>query len=150
MTEFILNHLPWFWLGVCVLGIVLEVFTAALTTIWFSCGAFVLIFLSAIDFPFKWQLLIFAVISFALLIFTRPIAVKKLHVKKEATNSDRLIGRKCLVTQKITEFEKGAVKIDGVEWTAKADSGEIAKGSQCEILSIEGATLTVKPLQGEE
>lgn len=147
MISFFLNHLPWFWLLICVLCILFEAATTSLTTIWFACGSFVMIFLSFIKFPFGFQILIFALVSLLLLIFTRPFALKKLHIKKVATNSDRLIGRKCVVTQKITELEKGAVKIDGVEWSAESsDSSEIPKGSEVEITEIKGATLVVKKI----
>lgn len=149
MFQFFLGHLPWLWLSVCVVCIFLEAATSSLTTIWFACGSFVMIFLSFINFPLKWQILIFALISFLLLIFTRPFAVKKLNVKKTATNSDRLIGRKCLVTQKITELQKGAVKIDGVEWSAEVFGGskvEISEGSEVIIEEIRGATLAVKKI----
>lgn len=146
MLPLILNHMPWFWLFVCVVCILLEAATSALTTIWFACGSFLMIFLSFIKFPLKWQILIFVIISLLLLIFTRPFAVKKLHIKKIPTNSDRLIGRKCVVTQEITELQKGAVKIDGVEWTAESDGEKIEKGTEVEITEIRGATLVVKKL----
>lgn len=150
MFLFILSHLPWFWLFVCVVCILLEAATTSLTTIWFACGSFLMIFLSFISFPFRYQFLIFALISLLLLIFTRPFAVKKLHVKKIATNSDRLIGRKCIVTQRITELQKGAVKIDGVEWTAEAAGEKIEKGTEVEITEIRGATLVVKIIGRDE
>lgn len=142
----VLNNLPWFWLAVTVLCIIIEgISMGTLTSIWFGCGAFVMIFLSFLPIPFRWQLLIFAVLSLVLLIFTRPFAVKKLKVKKTPTNSDSLIGKKVLVTEKITELQKGAVKVNGVIWTARsADNSTIEKGTECTITEIEGVTLVVK------
>lgn len=79
------------------------------------------------------------------MIFTRPIAVKKLAVKRSATNSDSIIGKKAIVTEKITPLEKGAIKVNGLIWTAKVqDESEFAAGDLCEIVSIEGATAVVK------
>ena len=147
MPQFFLSCLPWIWLLICILCIFLEAVTSSLTTVWFACGSFVMIFLSFIDFPPGWQIFIFILISFLLLIFTRPLVVKKLNVRKTATNSDRLIGRKCLVTQRITELQKGAVKIDGVEWSAEfsgEEKEEIPEGSEVIIEEIKGATLSVK------
>ncbi len=147
-SMFIVNNLPWFWLGITVLCIIIEgISMGTLTSIWFGCGAFVMIFLSFLPIPFRWQLLIFALLSLALLIFTRPFAVKKLKVKKTPTNSDSLIGKKVLVTEKITELEKGAVKVNGVIWTARSeDNSEIAKGAECTVTEIEGVTLVVKKI----
>ncbi|MBQ7158796.1 MAG: NfeD family protein [Treponema sp.] len=145
---FVLNNLPWFWLAVTVLCIIIEgISMGTLTSIWFGCGAFVMIFLSFLPIPFRWQLLIFVVLSLVLLIFTRPFAVKKLKVKKTPTNSDSLIGKKVLVTEKITELEKGAVKINGVIWTARSENSEgLPKGTECIVTNIEGATAVVKKI----
>ena len=143
--SFIHAHLPWFWLAITILCVVIEVFTFTLTTIWFAFGACVLIFVSFAPIPFKWQLLLFLLISLLLLIFTRPFALKKLKIKKIPTNSDSLVGKKVLVTEKITEFQKGSVKLNGVVWSAKSEDGTvIEKGSECVVTSIEGATALVK------
>ena len=143
--SFVLGNLPWFWLALAVVFIVVEVLTFSLTTIWFAGGAFIMIFLSFAPIPFRWQLLIFAIASFALLAFTRPFAVKKLKVKSVALNSDSLVGKKVRVTEKITELEKGAVKVNGVVWSARSKSGApIESGSECVVTAIEGATLVVE------
>ncbi|MBQ6782183.1 MAG: NfeD family protein [Treponema sp.] len=144
----VLNNLPWFWLGVTVLCIIIEgISLGTLTSIWFGCGAFVMIFLSFLPIPFRFQLLIFVVTSLVLLIFTRPFAVKKLKVKKTPTNSDSLIGKKVLVTEKITELQKGTVKVNGVIWSAKSeDNTPIEKGAECIVTAIEGVTLAVKKI----
>ena len=135
----------WFWLAICVICIVIEVSTLSLTTIWFAIGAFAMVFISMIAMPFQYQLLIFTAISVIPMIFTRPIAVKKLAVKRSATNSDSIIGKKAIVTEKITPLEKGAIKVNGLIWTAKVqDESEFAAGDLCEIVSIEGATAVVK------
>ena len=147
IIQFILSGLPWFWLAVMVVCVLIELFTMGLTTIWFALGALVMVFLSFTHIPFKWQLLIFAVISLVLLIYTRPLVLKKFNFKKAATNADRLIGRRALVVSPIKELEKGAVKIDGVEWSAASYDGScIEAGTQCEIVSIEGVTVKVKAI----
>ena len=140
---FILNNLTWFWLAVVIVCVIIESLTFALTTIWFGCGAVVMIFLSLTPLPFKWQLLIFVTISLVLLIFTRPLVAKKL-AKRVPTNADGLIGKKALVTQKITDLDKGAIKVNGVIWTAKAENdSDIAEGVECRIVRLEGNTAIV-------
>ena len=104
-----------------------------------------MVFISMIAMPFQIQLLIFTIISVLLLIFTRPIALKKLAVKRAATNSDSIIGKKVAVTEKITPLNKGAIKVNGLVWTATTQDGsELDVGELCEIVSIEGATAVVK------
>lgn len=145
VSFFLLNNLPWVWLAVAVVCLVLEGLTLALTTVWFACSAFVLIFVAFLRVPFKWQLLLFVLIALALLVFTRPIAVRKLRVRKQATNSDALVGRRVLVTERITALQKGAVRVNGITWAARsADGAELARGTECVITGIEGATAIVQ------
>lgn len=149
MTEFlnlILSNLPWFWLGVMVLCLVFEAVTFSLTTVWAALSALLMIFLSRTGLPLRWQLLIFFLVTILLLAFTRPFAVKKLRLGRLATNVNSLDGQEVLVVKKITKFEKGEVKAsNGVLWTALGEgSDEIAKGSVCKVVRVEGNTLVVR------
>ena len=149
MTEFlnlILSNLPWFWLGIMVLCLVFEAVTFSLTTVWAALSALLMIFLSRTGLPLRWQLLIFFLVTILLLAFTRPFAVKKLKLGRLATNVNSLDGQEVLVVKKITKFEKGEVKAsNGVLWTALGEgSDEIAKGSVCKVVRVEGNTLVVR------
>jgi len=145
MLELILQNLSWFWLIIAVVLTLIEVVTLGLTTIWFALGALVMIFLSFTPIPFAVQVLVWLLISSALLYFTRPYAVKKLKVGKEKTNAESLIGKKALVVKTITKFEKGEIKLNGLIWGAKSDQDEeLEKDSECEVIRIEGATAVVK------
>jgi hypothetical protein len=55
--------------------------------------------------------------------FTRPIAIKKFKMGGEKTNVDSLVGKCALVTKKITEFDRGEVKLNGLIWTARTEDG---------------------------
>lgn len=141
------EYLPWFWLFLSIIFTGIEVATLGLTTIWFALGSLVMLLLSPLPIPFLWQVLLFLIISSVLLIFTRPIAVKKLKVGREKTNTDSLIGEKALVIKDICEFDKGMVKIHGMEWSAQSVDGKtLAKGERCIVERIEGVTLMVGKL----
>lgn len=147
----VMEYLPWFWLFLVILFTAIEVATFGLATIWFALGALVMLFLSPLPIPFLWQILLFLIISSVLLIFTRPVAVKKLKVGREKTNTDSLIGEKALVIKEITEFEKGLVKLHGMEWSARSvDGSAIAKDATCRVECIEGVTLVVGKVVLEE
>ena len=147
----VMEYLPWFWLFLVILFTAIEVATFGLATIWFALGALVMLFLSPLPIPFLWQILLFLIISSVLLIFTRPVAVKKLKVGREKTNTDSLIGEKALVIKEITEFEKGLVKLHGMEWSARSvDGSAIAKNATCRVERIEGVTLVVGKVVLEE
>jgi membrane protein implicated in regulation of membrane protease activity len=136
---------PWFWFALTVLFVLIEAATWGLTTIWFAIAALVMTFLSFLPIPLTVQVLVFLGIAIALLVFTRPIAIKKFKVGREKTNLDSLIGQRALVTKAISEFERGEIKLNGQFWSAHAENnGAIAEGSKCEILRIEGVQAIVK------
>jgi membrane protein implicated in regulation of membrane protease activity len=143
--------IQWIWVALVIIFALIEVFTLGLTTVWFAIAALLMVFLSLIKIPLSVQILIFLAVSALLLIFTRPLAIKKFKMGKEKTNVDSLVGKHVLVTRKISEFEKGEVKLSGLFWAARPDSNmEIAEGTKCEVLRIEGVQLIVRPLSEEE
>jgi len=140
----------WIWVALVIIFALIEIFTLGLTTVWFAIAALLMVFLSFIPMPLTGQILIFLAISTALLIFTRPLAVKKFKIGREKTNVDSLIGKHALVLKTIGEFERGEAKINGQIWTARSeDNTEITEGSKCEILRIEGVQLVVRKLTEE-
>ena len=141
------NNLPWVWVAVTIICIVIESLTLSLTTIWFGISSFVLVFLAFTPIPFGAQLFIFVALSLVLLIFTRPFVKKKLNKKQIATNYERIIGQIAVVTKKITVLDKGSVKINGMEWTAAVKEDiTLEKGSKCIIEEIAGVTAYVKQI----
>jgi len=135
----------WIWVALVIVFAVIEVCTLGLVTVWFAISALVMVFLSFLKIPLPIQFLIFLIISAVLLVFTRPLAVKKFKIGREKTNVDGLIGKHALVIKKIGEFEAGQAKVGGQVWTARSENNaEIAEGTKCEILRIEGVQLIVK------
>ena len=146
---FFLNNLMWFWLVVMILCLVIEATTFALTTVWGAISALFMIFLSRTNMPLRWQLIFFLVLTIALVLTTRPFVMKKLKLGKNTTNVNSMEGQEVLVTKKISKFEKGEVKAkNGVIWSAKnADENsdsEILEGFVCEVVKVDGNTLSVK------
>ena len=151
LSMFLAFYTPWFWFGIAVVCAVIEGMTLGLTTVWFALSAVLMIFISMLHPPFYVQCVLFALVALLLLFFTRPIALKLLHAKREKTNADSLIGKKAVVLQTITEWEKGQVKINGVVWTAASvDGAVIPAGDECIIEKIEGVTLIVKEMDASE
>ena len=141
------NNLPWVWVAVTIICVVIESLTLSLTTIWFGISAFVMVFLAFTPLPFPAQLLIFVALAMVLLIFTKPVVKKKLSQKKIATNYERAIGQIAVVTKRITALEKGSVKINGMEWTAAVkEDTTLEEGSKCMVEEIAGVTAYVKQI----
>lgn len=148
MKELLTQHLPWVWFVLAVICFAVEGMTMQLTTIWFAIAALAMVFVSLLPIAPIYQLCVFLILACALLILTRPFALKKLKANKIKTNADALIGQKALVTETIGELEKGEIKIEGKRWSAKSASGTvIEKGSECLIEKIEGVTCIVRKIQ---
>ena len=141
------NNLPWVWVAVTIICVVIESLTLSLTTIWFGISAFLMVFLAFTPIPFSAQLFIFVAVALILLIFTRPVVKRRLNQKQIATNYERIIGQIAVVTKKITALDKGSVKINGMEWTAAVKEDiTLEKGSKCIIDEIAGVTAYVKQI----
>ena len=137
----------WIWVVLVIIFALIEVCTLGLTTVWFALAALVMVFLSLFKIPLATQVLIFLAISAVLLIFTRPLAIQKFKMGKEKTNVDSLVGKQALVIKAIGEFEKGEVKINGQIWSARTENNlEIAEGTKCEVLRVEGVQLIVRSI----
>ena len=147
IIQILADNLPWVWVAVTIICVVIESLTLSLTTIWFGISAFVMVFLAFTPLPFPAQLFIFVALALVLLIFTRPVVKQKLNQKKIATNYERIIGQIAVVTKKITALDKGSVKINGMEWTAAVKEDiTLEEGSKCIIEEIAGVTAYVKSI----
>ena len=147
MYEFFINHLYWFWLIVMVICIAIEAGTLSLTTVWAAISAFIMIFLSLTHLPLKWQIVLFFLMTIAMIIFTRPFVMNKLHLGKNKTNVNTLEGQEVLVTKTVSKFQKGEAKAkNGVIWTVTSDEdGDIPENTICVVTHVDGNTLKIKP-----
>ena len=127
--------------------VVVEAMTVALVSVWFIGGAVCALIAAALGAGFAVQMVIFVAVSAILLAFVCPAARKRWAKKPERTNADRLVGQTAMVTETIDACaDTGAVKINGVLWTAKCTTGErIENGRHVTIERVEGAKLYVKP-----
>lgn len=141
------------WLGLMVIFLIIELLTVGLTSIWLSGGALVALLISLTGVGFVVQLLIFIGVSFLLLIFTRPFAVKYINRHPEKTNYEELIGKIVKVTETVDNYEQtGVAVVNGIEWTARSvsDKEKIEKGSLAEVTAISGVKLILKQFKEGE
>ncbi len=126
-----------------------EAATIGLVTIWFACGSLVALIATALHAPYWLQGVLFLAVSVVLLACLRPFVRKFVTPKKTRTNADRVIGMQAIVTEPIDNLTAtGAVKIGGVEWTARSVSGEaIPAGVSVTVCSIEGVKACVEPVK---
>ena len=136
-----------FWLVAMVALIVIELATLGLTTIWFACGALVAVVAAALDAPLLLQILMFVVVSFAVLLAVRPIAMKYFNKDRTRTNIESMIGRQAIVVSEIDNMQGiGQVTVNGMEWSARSTINElkIAVGHVVVIRAVDGVKLIVE------
>lgn len=137
------------WFAVIVIAMIFEAATATLFSIWFAGGALVALISAFLGAPEWLQIVLFLIVSAALLAATRPLAKKFINSRKQATNFDRIIGTTCPVTEAVDNRSgQGTVYVDGKQWSARSESGEsIPEGANVEIVRIEGVKVIVRPAE---
>ncbi|UED88239.1 NfeD family protein [Streptomyces profundus] len=91
------------------------------------------------------QVIVFAVVSTALILVVRPIARRSRTQSPELSSGiDALRGRSALVLERV-DATSGRIKLAGEEWSARAlgDEDSYEPGSQVSVVEIDGATAVV-------
>ena len=135
-----------YWLILCVALAGIEALTVALTTIWFAGGALAAFFCALAGAGVEAQLVVFVAVSFILLIFTRPFAIKYINRNTEKTNVESLEGKKARVTSDVdNDAGTGTAVVGGQEWTARsADPKKTFKtGEIVRIVEVRGVKLMI-------
>ena len=134
------------WIALIIIFAVVEIITVGLTSIWFAGGALAAFFMALAGLSFQVQMTVFLAVSFVLLIFTRPFAVKYVNKGTVKTNVDGLVGKKARVLEEIDNGSgSGTAVLNGQEWTARAvrDDLVIHKGETVIVKEIRGVKLMV-------
>lgn len=136
-----------FWLIAFVLLVVIELITVGLTTIWFAIGSLVAILVAELGGNFLLQSGLCLLVSFFLIVFTRPFALKHLNIKRVRTNAQGMVGKPARVTEEVNNIAgTGTAVIDGKEWMARSEQeGEVfPAGTVAEIVEIRGVKLILR------
>lgn len=137
------------WLVLLIAFLVMEAACPIhLVSLWFAVGAVVAMVTALLSGPFWLQLLLFIVVSGALLLAFLPIVKKCLTPKLTATNVDAVIGTTGRVIAAINNEDAcGQVKLGAMEWTARSTDGSpIAEGTLVQVDRIEGVKVFVSAL----
>jgi len=152
MLEWIIANMVLVWIICAIVFAVLEGIISGLVTIWFTIGGAAAAALAAGGAPIPVQVIAFFVVSLVLLLFTRPILVKKLKVGREKNYTEQLEGKPGLVVEAIEPFKSGQVKVGGIVWTSVGETEHFSApaGGTVEIVRVEGVKLIVKGSAGAQ
>ena len=142
-----MEHLVWLWIGVIAVSLAVEFATEQLVSIWFVPAAFITAVLSLFKVGIIWQLLVFIVLSIVGIVLSRVFLAGKKSDTDSRTNIEALIGERCIVTSRISNFEdQGQVKIKGQFWSARGtgENDVFEVGEALTVVTIEGVKLICK------
>ncbi len=142
---------PWhYWIIAGILLIIVEMITYTFFAASFGVAAIITAFVSAKDVGTTWELGTFVIASTVCLFAIRPLFTGIIYKRsdKKPVLIEALIGQSGTVVDEIEPAGgSGRVKTGGEEWRALAmDARGIPAGVRVEIVSVEGATLRVKPV----
>lgn len=134
----------WWLVGAVALGIPLVV-TAMPEFGMLAVGAAAAAVTAGVGGGVVLQVLVFAVVSVALLAVVRPIAARHRSQRPQlATGIDALKGKQAVVLERV-DGAGGRIKLAGEVWSARSlDSGRAYEaGQEVDVVDIEGATAIV-------
>lgn len=135
------------WLAALVVFGIVEASCPCLLSVWFAAGSLVAAIASELGAEIWLQVILFVVVSTALLAALRPLLRKYFVPRLQKTNADSLVGRQVYVCTPVDNDEGvGQVKVNGIEWSARSTDGtHIPNGTLVRIERIEGVRLYVTP-----
>ena len=137
------------WLILLIAFVLAEAATVSVVSLWFAAGALTALVAALLGAQVWLQILLFVLVSAALLIALRPVVKKLFTPKLTATNVDAVIGKEGLVLEDIDNVQAvGRVKLGANEWAARSTDGQpIAAGTRVRADRVEGVKLFVSPLE---
>jgi membrane protein implicated in regulation of membrane protease activity len=141
------------WVILGILLIILEMTTHTFFLFSFGSAALATAIAAHQDASTSWQLGIFAIVSFLMVILIRPIVMRALYQRSDTrpTNAHALIGQLATVVDSIPgSLRAGRVKLGSEEWRALSDDElPIAEHTVVEVTKIDSATLTVRSVNAD-
>ncbi|MFJ9056418.1 MULTISPECIES: NfeD family protein [unclassified Streptomyces] len=134
----------WWLIGAVGLGIPL-VLTAMPEFGMFAVGAVAAAVVAALGGGIVAQVLVFVLVSVALIAVVRPIAARhRAGQAGSATGIDALKGRQAVVLERV-DGSGGRIKLAGEVWSARSLDGDqvFEPGLQVDVVDIDGATAVV-------
>ena len=140
---------PWMitWLLLIIITLGIEVATVGLTAIWITGGSLAALLINALYGPVWLQVVVFFGVTFVLLYFTRPWAIKYINSNRTRTNYEETIGREVRVIERVDNHaDTGRAVYNGMEWTARAlhEDDTFEEGALAIVANVVGVKLILK------
>ena len=140
------------WLVLLIILLIIEIITVGLTSIWAAGGALAALVLNLLDISLLWQVVVFFIVTFVLLYFTRPFAIRFINTRRGKTNYEGIIGKTIRIAETVDNISQtGMAVVNGQEWTVRAEKeNEILEpGTLAKVVNIAGVKLIVRKYEEE-
>ena len=140
------------WLALLIILLIIEIITVGLTSIWAAGGALAALILNILGIPLEGQVVVFFVVTFVLLYFTRPFAVKFINTQRVKTNYEGIIGKTIRIAETVDNINQtGMAVVNGQEWTVRAEKDEeiLTPDTLAKVVNISGVKLIVRKYEEE-
>ncbi len=140
------------WLVFLIILLIVEIITVGLTSIWAAGGALVALIFNLSGLSLVWQIIAFFVVTFVLLIFTRPFAVRFINTQREKTNYEGIIGKTIRIAERVDNIRQtGMAVVNGQEWTVRAEKEDVILEPEtlAKVVNISGVKLIVREYEEE-
>lgn len=139
------------WLVIALVLVGLEMATLAFIALYLAVGAVAAAITGAVGGNLLVQVLVFALVSVASLVFTRRSLMKALNrTPLVVSNAQTVVGKRALVTVPIEEGpgHRGQVRIGTEFWSAlSTDEQALDEGTTVEVVGIEGVAAIVRRVE---
>lgn len=139
MIDYILANDWLVWLIAAVFFLIIELATAALTSIWFVPSAIIVSVCSLFIKNIYIQIILFIILSAIFLVISKKVYKKQ--TKSVDDDNLKLIGKTAVTTEKVTP-DNGKVLVGDIYWRAVSDT-PIEENEAVIIIDIKGTTLVV-------
>jgi membrane protein implicated in regulation of membrane protease activity len=136
----------WLWWLIAAVGLGIPLVMTAMPEFgMFAVGAVVAAVIAGLGGGITAQVLVFVIVSVALIAVVRPIANRNAKQRPELRSGvDALKGRQAVVLERVDE-NGGRIKLNGEVWSARSlDTGQVFEpGQKVDVAEIQGATAVV-------
>ena len=131
------------WILISIFLLLVEFMTVKIIYIWYSLSALISLIIAFNNKNFLLQFILFIVLGMMFNVLFRDKLINYLKNKKVIINTDKLIGKECIVTKEIKESSYGEVKVNKKKWAAYS-TDHLKLDSKAIVEKIEGVRLKVR------
>lgn len=131
------------WILISIFLLLVEFMTVKIIYIWYSLSALISLIIAFNSKNFLLQFILFIVLGMVFNVLFRDKLINYLKNKKVIINTDKLIGKECIVTKEIKESSYGEVKVNKKKWAAYS-TDHLKLDSKAIVEKIEGVRLKVR------